>query len=197
MKLDIWIFWVISHAIGFVLALLIGFVAIHVFTFIGDLFPEIIASGLGYILWGGIIGLAIGLVQWGFLRKYEISSGWIWKSALGFALAEIIGVLTLLSMGIDRNIDLIVSFGMEIWTLIYFLGGGITGFLQSGYLKKYTLHYRYWTAANALIWGASTLLWTLLIKFRIGGNSVILLGGLSLGILSAIVVNFFLKKPQT
>ncbi|MEJ2584310.1 MAG: hypothetical protein P8Z38_04510 [Robiginitalea sp.] len=194
MKLDDWFFWVLSHTIGFAGALLIGFLAIHLFSFIGNLLPEIIASGLGYILWGGITGLSIGGIQWYFLRKYGISTGWIWKSFLGFALAETMGVLILLSMGIDRNIDLITSFGMEIWTLIYFTGGGITGWLQSTCLKKQGLKYQYWTLANAFIWGASTLLWTLLIKFRIGGNWIILLGGLSLGILSAVVLSFVLKE---
>ncbi|MBT8209780.1 MAG: hypothetical protein KJP14_04565 [Eudoraea sp.] len=196
MKIDNWLFWILAHTVVFPLALLIGFIAVHLFSFIGQLFPEIIASGLGYILWGGIVGGLIGLTQWFFLKRYQISSGWIWKSAVGFALAETLMVIILLSMGVDRNIDLILSFGMEIWTLTYFVGGGITGFLQSTYLKKFSLQYRYWILANAFIWGISTLLWTILIKYRIGGNAIILLGGLGLGILSALVLNLLLKKTR-
>ena len=194
MKTPTWIFWIIAHIIGYPVALMIGFIAIHLFAFVGNLLPEIIASGLGYILWGGIVGGLIGLFQWYFLKRFQIPSGWIWKSALGFAIAETLMVLVLLSLGIDRNIDLVFSFGMQIWTLTYFLGGGITGFLQSAYLKNNSGQYRYWTVVNALIWGMSTFLWTLFISLQIGGNFAVLLGGLGVGVLSAIGLSLFLKK---
>ena len=66
MKTHTWIFWIIAHIIGYPVALMIGFIAIHLFAFVGNLLPEIIASGLGYILWGGIVGGFIGLFQWYF-----------------------------------------------------------------------------------------------------------------------------------
>lgn len=196
MKKTTWLFWILAHTIVFPIALSIGFIAIHLFAFVGELLPEILASGLGYILWGGITGGIMGLLQWLFLKKYQIPSGWLWKSALGLALAETLMVLILLSLGVDRNIDVVFSYGMQIWTLTYFVGGGITGFLQSAYLKKFSRHYRYWTLANALIWGSSTFLWNLLIYLQIGGNLVILLGGLGIGLLSAITLNLLLKESD-
>ena len=195
MKRKTWNNWIIAHTFAFPLALLVGFIAIHLFSFIGTLLPEIMASGLGYILWGGIIGCAIGYTQWYFLKKINIPSGWIWRNAIGFAIAETIGVFVLLMMDVDRNIDLVDSYGMEVWTLIYFVGGAISGYLLSHYLKKHTAYFRLWILANSFIWGISTLIWTALIRFvPSGGGFIAIFGGLFLGLLSALVLNRILKN---
>jgi hypothetical protein len=195
MKRKIWNYWILAHTFAFPLALLVGFIAIHLFSFIGNLLPEIIASGLGYILWGGIIGCAIGLTQWYFLKKINIPSGWIWRSGIGFVIAETIGVLVLLMMDVDRNIDLVDSYGLEVWTLIYFVGGAISGYLQSHYLKNNFASFRFWILANSLIWGISTLIWTALIRFiPSGGGFMAISGGLFLGLLSSLVLSHILKN---
>ena len=72
-KLSTWILWILAHVISLPLSIMIGFVAIHLFSFIGKLLPEIVSSGLGYILWGAIVGGIIGFIQWLFLKwKYSI-----------------------------------------------------------------------------------------------------------------------------
>lgn len=195
MKRKTWNYWIIAHTFAFPFALLVGFIVIHLFSFIGNLLPEIIASGLGYILWGGIIGFVIGYAQWYFLKKINITSGWIWRNAIGFAIAETIGVFVLFMMDVDRNIDLVDSYGMVVWTLIYFVGGAISGYLLSSFLKKHTTYFRLWILANSFIWGISTLIWTALIRFvPSGGGFIAISGGLCLGLLSALVLNRILKN---
>jgi hypothetical protein len=190
--------WVLAHTVAYPLAMLLGFIAIHLFGFIGNLLPEIYASGPGYVLWAAIIGGIIGWVQWHFLRKKTtITSGWIWRSAIGFGIAEILGVFILAHYGIDRNIDIAFSYGMEVWTLIYLVGGAITGYLQSSYLKKITPYFRFWTLANSIIWGLSTLVWTGIIRYFVINPIVTLLGGVILGALSAFVLNKFFKYSHS
>jgi len=188
--------WVLAHTVAYPLAVLLGFIALHLFGFIGNLLPEIYASGLGYVIWGAIIGGGIGLVQWLFLRKKtDITSGWIWRSAIGFGIAELLGVFILILYGIDRNIDIVFSYGMEVWTLIYLVGGAITGYLQSSYLKKITPNFRFWTLTNSIIWGLSTLVWTGLVSTGVAVFNLIgiILAGAVLGVLSAYALNKFFK----
>ncbi|MFT5753109.1 MAG: hypothetical protein ACI9FW_000847 [Flavobacterium sp.] len=68
-KLSTWIFWVIAHTIAFPFATVLLFGLGDLLSFTKDLFPEIIVSGLMYVVWGAVYGGIIGLVQWLFLRK--------------------------------------------------------------------------------------------------------------------------------
>ena len=77
---------------------------------------------------------------------------------------------------------------------MYFVGGAISGFLQSHYLKKYNTYFRFWILANSLIWGISTLLWTAFIRFVPSGGFMAIFGGLFLGLLSALVLNRIIKN---
>jgi len=184
--------WVLAHGVAYPLAMLLGIIAAHLFGFIGNLLPKIYASGLGYALLGAIIGGSIGWVQWHFLKeKITITSGWIWCSAIGFGIAEILGVFILAHYGIDRNIDIEFSYGMKVWTLIYLVGGAITGYLQSFYLKKITPYFRFWTLTNSIIWGLSTMVGLGVGIFSLIG---IPLAGAVLGVLSAYALNKFFKN---
>lgn len=189
-----WIKWVLGHVVVFPVAFLFGFIAIHLFSFIGNLLPEIIASGLGYILWGGIIGCSIGFVQWRFLRKNAIPKAWIWRSAMGIAIGETIVVAFLLLLDIDRNFDLALTNGMVVWAVAYFIGGATSGYLQSRYLRINYPKFKYWIVGNSAVWGVSTLLWTGLIKVLPSAALFMLIfGGLFLGILSALVLQRLIK----
>jgi len=104
--------------------------------------------------------------------------------------------VTLLYYGIDRNIDLVYSFGMLVWTITYLLGGGISGYLQFPYLKNLNIYKYYWVIANTLVWGISTFLWTVLLKFQFISNYVVLFGGLGIGLLSVIAMNQIIRGKQ-
>ena len=84
--------WIILHTVAYPFFLLLGFISIYLFAFVGDLLPEILASGLGYVLWGAVIGAGMGLVQWLFLHgKTGLGARWILRSALGRPLQSLIG----------------------------------------------------------------------------------------------------------
>ena len=190
-------FWTLAHTIAFPVSFFFGFVSIYLLSFIGELLPEIVASGLGYVLWGGIFGGILGVVQWSFLKKkVPIPAKWALYSLLGIGVAEAVGVSELLILDIDRNIDIAVSYGWLVWTLVYFAGGALTGYFQSSCLKKITPHYRSWILGSALSWGLSTLLWTGIIRFVTASLAIpaLISGGLVLGLLSAFFLNRILKK---
>ena len=193
MKRKTQLYWILAHTFAFPVALTVGFIAIHLFAFIGQFIPEIISSGLGYVLWGGIIGGLIGLIQWLFLRPHNFPARWIWNSMLGLVIAEMITVSVLLWFGIDRNIDLMLSFGAEVWTLTYFMAGALIGYLQSSFVKSFNISVLRWVVVSALVWGLSTLLWTAMIRFEILGNFAVLFGGLGFGVLSSLSLNYLLK----
>jgi hypothetical protein len=196
-KLSTWIFWVIAHTIAFPFATVLLFGLGDLLSFTKDLFPEIIVSGLMYVVWGAVYGGIIGLVQWLFLRKKTAitNAGWIFYSVIGISAAEIIGVILLLIFNIDRNIEIgIDSYGWIVWTVIHFVGGFIAGYFQSFYLKKITPYHRIWILGSFLSWGLGTLIWTEIMSILDSNIFIIILGGILLVIISAIFLNHILKK---
>lgn len=194
-KLSRWIYWIVAHFVAFPLAVAIGFIAIHIFSFVENILPQIVASGLGYVLWGATIGGIIGLIQWLLLRnRIPLKLSWIWYNMLGIGLAELLGVAILLIFNIDRNIDLMYSFGMEVWSLIYLVGGVFTGIFQSLTLKGITKNYKIWIWGSSISWGISTLIWTGVIRFLTNNPIMVLLGGLLLGIISALFINSIFRN---
>jgi hypothetical protein len=198
--------WVLAHTVAYPFAILLGLIVVDLLLELTDnLLPEIYASGLAYVLWASIIGGIIGLVQWRFLRdKTTITSGWILSGVIGFAIAELLSVVVLLIYGIDRNIgiggnvDILFSLGTIIWTITYFVGGSITGYLQSSYLKNITPYFRYWTLTNGIIWGVSTFVGTGIIPYTGMGFIIgIILVGPVLGVLSKLALNKFFKYSNS
>lgn len=196
-KISKWTFWIIAHVIAIPVATAFLFGIGDLLSFTRKFFPEIIASGLMYVVWGGVYGGIIGFVQWRYLKKRTAitSARWMYYCAIGIFAAEAMGVLVLLMFDIDRNIEIGPgSYSWLAWTLIHLTGGLIVGYLQSVYLKNITSNYKIWILGSCLSWGLAVLTWTGIISIFNPNILVVLFGGIVYGVVSAIFIHRLFKK---
>jgi hypothetical protein len=184
--------WFLLHFITFPLALSLGFGSMYLFAFIN---PQNIQDGLAYIVNAIIVGGMIGLIQWILLKNIlNISSTWIWRSLLGFGLAETLVVIVLLFFNINRNMGFNSGYGAHVNIIMVLMGGTIAGYLQSLTLKKVTSFYRAWIWGSILSWGLSAFICDSLIVFFNLNVVSVLTGGLVFSLVFVIFIRYILKK---
>ena len=160
--------WVLFNGI----AGLIGTIAIFV---LGYFVVTIFYPGENNLIIGFCPGIVVGYAQWLVLKKYlKISAWWIFASAIGMGIPDVIAVILFELNGTETLI------GMP-FDLIFrlFIGGLITGILQFKMLKPFTQKYAFWIIASALAW--ATVLF--------GGP----FGGVILGLITGIFLSRFIE----
>lgn len=156
--------WVIFSALVMFLGLFISFaIGFFISSFLESYLSPGLAIAIGYSFMGAGLGALIGLVQWSLLRKrIDLSPNWIFISAGGIALSELVAGTALWLIGSSRDIEIeYMGQGMLIYLLIYTIGGLVVGLLLCPVLEKYSLKSHLWVYACMLGWGLSFLIFLL------------------------------------
>ena len=130
----------IAWLIGIIVAFILGYFVVNLF------YPQ-----ENNLILGFCPGIVIGYSQWFVIKKYfKISVWWIFASAIGMGIPDVIAVILFELTGNEISIVGIVPIDLAIRL---FIGGLITGLLQFNTLKPFTPKYIFWIFVNALAWG--------------------------------------------
>jgi len=157
-KFRLWFLWTLSYGIGWFLigspSLIVRNTNINSWEIVQKTAWDILIGAL-------ILGLATGLIQFLIMRfDMTIKPQWIFvftmSHGIGLSAGFLISVLILAYPILFSNSW--QGFLITPFPIMMFIGGGISGAIQSlaikreGYLKKYAV--TLWVAINALGWGA-------------------------------------------
>lgn len=134
-----WLLWVVASAFGWGAGLAIGNA---VLALVRARIGAARSPGLLVveILTFGMVGTAIGFMQWLVLRQGGLRAGWwIAASGVGMALAYFLGVYVAFQLGLET--------GTILGGILF---GGIIGFFQGPVLWRRLPHLLLWMTASAL-----------------------------------------------
>lgn len=164
--------WVLFNGIAWLIGIIVAFVIGY---FIVNLFyPE-----ENNLIVGFCPGIVVGYAQWLVIKKYfKISAWWIFASAIGMGIPDVIAVILFELNGIETLVGIMpVDLAIR-----FFIGGLITGILQFNLLKPFTPKYKFWLIASPLAWGIALF----------GA----MIGGVFLGLITWIFLFRFIEFPN-
>ncbi len=203
-----WRRWVGGTTIGWVVGFVVGLnVASSSEPLLGT---GPLQSVLAYSIFGGFVGLAVGVMQWRVLRRRISQSGaWVAASAAGPGIAGGAGYgLAVLILGYSEDLEDLVSPAAVLgWTLVTACGGAIAGLLQWRVLRSQIRTAGSWVAASTIGWGLSTAaMGTVVVaSFRIAGDAnpgllwllgAIVAAGIVLGVTTGAAIVRRLVEPS-
>ena len=184
--------WVLLTTISIPIAFILDLIILRVITrFVGDFIyvngvRHITEDYLSTYTFVPIVGLLIGVFQYGLLRRYLPRMGWWVLATVG---SWVIGMLLILILN-RLKIWPIESFDLDLAFIIMGLSIGIGQWLL---LRRRLLRSGWWVGANIVGWGLLSLLTT--------GNSIGQYGLIGLGFLPAcvtvIILALLMNKAQS
>ena len=144
---DFLIKWVVVSAGGMFVGLFTGFLLI---SFISSLLSSIIHVELGerltFLVFGMIIGIGIGILQWLVLKRRVSRTGW-------WVLTNIAACCGIFLIGFEGWSESFESFSTIMsWIWIVTVGGAVTGILQWLVLRRRVSRAGWWVLLSTVGW---------------------------------------------
>lgn len=172
--------WVLATSIGWP----VGFIGsiILSYTVVNLIYPKETNLIVGISL-----GLAVGYSQWYVFKKFmNLSSWWIWSTAIGMGIPFIMTVAWAEFGGAQDNLIENEILGRFITGAI---GGILIGLPQTRILRPFTEKTAWWPVASMLAWGFGWLC------TAFAGLFGLLLGGFILGLMTGIFLLLVINNP--
>ena len=174
------LFTSISFFIGFMFSLGLGYIFA---SFVPDLVN---------LLFGLVIGLTVGYIQWFFLKeRIPVSNFWGMASLIGLGIPFLIAVI------LDKlGMRVTISDNHPYSYVVAFAAGGFfSALLQLNLLKSYSSKSGWWLVVSFIAWGAGT---GLVFLVNIGTTIILRLitGGLLIGIITGSGLIRIIKKQD-
>jgi len=175
-----WLQWVLASTVGVVVGMFTG--AIFVMSVLERY--DVPREPVGYGLWGIVLGIVVGVLQWLVLRRRVSGAGWwvLASAAAGY------GTLRFLDAGPLESL----SFGALLsFTGVVALGGAVTGTLQWLVLRGQVSRAGWWVLASTVGWALSV---TVAKQFPPDGQDLVVIGAI-LGALTGGALVWLLRQP--
>ncbi len=188
----------LTFVFGFLLA---GIFAFIISSFFSKLLEEPLEEAMTYSLMGAGIGASMAFIQRNILKKeIRLPSSWILAGATGLFISEFVAGFLLWILGSEREMSSSFQF-LFISSMIYAIGGAITGIMQAGILGKNNLNAKTWLYANPAAWSVAFLLTLISLNDQEGGALIffgmIILGGVLFSFLTGYAMKRILDKGQS
>lgn len=183
--------WIILSLVAYPVAQIFGYVAgLFVHRFFGFTMQDSgthLSQAFSYGVYVAIFGAAIGLVQWRMLRRISpVSALWILACSAGFVVGEAGAALVLWRQGILRSTLGVFQAGPQLpEVLIFAVSGVLIGLFQWPLLRRFAPKSALWIVASCVAWGLATLV--------VAKPYLFLLGGLALGLVTAIALELLFQ----
>lgn len=183
-----WLLYVLATILGMAVGCLLAFVA----TAIVFAPLRVLGEWLPWTVFGIVLGITVGILQWIVLRRRVSGAGWwVVASAGGGIGAMQSGTVFGRSPSFESLAALLGCIG------IVALGGAVTGTLQWVVLKKQVSRAGWWVLVSTVCWplsviGVSALPWSDLYGAAL---SVMLVAGAVLGMVTGGVLAWLLRRP--
>jgi hypothetical protein len=172
-KLRFWMSWTILSAVFLPVGYFFGYIA---GLFVNEAFGytvydtgSYLSQIIVYCAFGTVVGLVIGLYQWGFFLKarYNVPPTWVLALVAGIVISEIISGLILWKFEINRSdVGYFQSGSQLMETLIWTFTGLLTGLLQFLVIRKRFDRPWLWILSSMLGWGlCNSVIWTIPLFF--------------------------------
>ena len=139
-----WLQWVLASTVGMFVGFCMG-IAPFAITFSRT--QNVHWDRLAFRVWGIVLGIGLGVLQWLVLRRSVSGAGWwvLASAAAGY------GTLQAGFMPFSTSLQ---SFGVYLsWTRVVALGGAVTGTLQWLVLRGQVSRAGWWVLASTVGWG--------------------------------------------
>ncbi len=183
--------WIILNAIAIFfsyLGSLIAVVLVHgAFGFGMDDWGTHVSNLLMHVAAAGVLGMGVGLVQWGMINKeLKVSFNWMWLLVLGLIIAELLAGILLWQLDVLRG-QINLPNAENHWpeTGIFTFAGLIVGFFQWFLIRKRFKRSGLWIVGSMLGWGVCMAVTTLSMWAFVGG---VVLYGCTTGIILKIIL---------
>ena len=183
--------WIILSVVTYPVAQIVGYVAgLFVHRFFGFTMQDPgthISQVFSYGAYVAIFGALMGLVQWLVLRRISsVSMLWILACSAGFVVGEAGAALVLWRQGILRSTLGVFQAGPQLPEVVIFAVSGVwIGLFQWPLLRRSVPKAAWWIIASCLAWGLATLV--------VARPYLFLLGGLALGLVTAIALELLFR----
>ncbi len=141
-----WLQWVLASAVGMFVGLFLGFV-------VAASIPDVLGRWFGFSVFGIVLGIAVGILQWFILRRrVSVTGWWVLASAVGGLGIFQAGLIFGFSACLGSYESLVAFLG---WIAIASLGGLVTGTLQWLVLRGKVSRAGWWVLASTVGWALS------------------------------------------
>lgn len=141
-----WLQWVLASTVGMFVGFILGFL-------VTAGIPEVLGKWFGFSVFGIVLGLAVGVLQWSILRRrVSLTGWWVLATAVGGLGIFQAGLIFGFSAFIGPYKSLVAFLG---WIGIASLGGLVTGALQWLVLRGKVSRSGWWVLASTVGWALS------------------------------------------
>ncbi len=186
--LSFWLQWVVASIVGMFVGFFLGFL-------VAASIPDVLGRWFGFSVFGIVLGIAVGILQWFILRRrVSVAGWWVLATAVGglgiFQARLIFGFSTLFG-----SYESFVAF--LGWIGIASLGGLVTGTLQWLVLREKVSRAGWWVLASTVGWALSATVkgaipWGVDDKDALWGMVV---AGAVWGMVTGVGLVWLLRKP--
>lgn len=186
--------WIIVSVVAYPVGQFVGYIAgLVVHGFFGFTMQDDgthLSQVFSYGVYVAILGAAMGLMQWRALRRVlPVSAVWILACSAGFVVGEAGAAVVLWRQEILRSTLGVFQAGPQLpEVLIFAVSGACVGLFQWPILKKSVPKAGWWIVASCLAWGLGTL--------AVVKPLLFLLGGLVVGLVTAIALKLLVRIPE-
>jgi hypothetical protein len=180
-----WLQYTLASTLGMFVGFFLGFLLMAII-------PDILGKWLAFSVFGIVLGVAVGILQWIVLRRRVSGAGW-------WVFASAVGGLGIFQAGVFFGFSTsYASFGALFgWIGIVALGGVVTGALQWLVLRGQVSRAGWWVLASTVGWvlsvmGVRALPWGTDDSDALWGMVVT---GLVLGVVTGGVLVWLLRQP--
>jgi hypothetical protein len=141
-----WLQWALASAVGMFVGFSLGFL-------VTDSIPDVLGRWFGFSVFGIVLGVAVGILQWFILRRYlSVAGWWVLASAVGGLGIFQAGLIFGFSTFFGPYESLVAFLG---WIGIASLGWLVTGTLQWLVLRGKVSRAGWWVLASTVGWALS------------------------------------------